>query len=138
MWGLKFHDVIRWFRSADSQPPRRKWVTRLRWLLLVALIPVSVGIYRYGFWVSYQILTGPLGGSEIVAVDTSCGDGEYRIVVHQYKSGDGYLELTNRQGKVFDSSKYSRGVDYTPFKWKKNCKKVMIGADEELTYLKIK
>jgi hypothetical protein len=138
VWGLKFHDVMRRFRFADSQPPRRKWVTLLRWLLLVSLIPVSVGIYRYGFWISYLILTGPLGGSEIVAIDTSCGDGEYRIVVHQYKSGDGYLELTNRQGKVFDSSKFSRGGDYTPFRWKRNYRKVMVGLDDGLAYLEVK
>lgn len=125
-------------KSAAPQSILWKWVKRLLWLLLILLIGLGIYFYKYLPWLTYLLATGPLGGSEIIATDASCGDGEYRIVVHQYRSGDGYLELTNRAGKVFDSTTYSRGIDYTPFKWKKNCKKVMVGSNDGLTYLEVK
>lgn len=114
---------------------RWKWIKRVFWLMLIlALLYLS----QYAFLLAYLVATGPLGGTEIVATDTSCGDGEYRIVVYQYRSGDGFLELMNRHGKVFDSSKYTRGVDYTPFDWDKDCKRVMVGSNDGLIFLKVK
>jgi hypothetical protein len=117
---------------------RKPWTKRLLWLALIALIPLGIFLYHYGFLMSYILLTGPLGGATIVSTDTSCGDGEYRIVVYQYQSGDGYLALTNRAGKVFDTTRYARGVDYAPFDWDKNCKRVMVGSNEGLVFLKVK
>ena len=125
-------------KSTEPQSMLWKWFKRLLWLFLILLIGLGIYFYKYLPWLAYLLATGPLGGSEIIATDASCGDGEYRIVVHQYRSGDGYLELTNRAGKVFDSSTYSRGIDYTPFKWKKNCKQVMVGSNDGLTYLEVK
>lgn len=117
---------------------KKPWAKRFLWLFLILLIPLGFFLNHYGFLISYILLTGPLGGATIVATDTSCGDGEYRIVVYEYRSGDGYLELTNRAGKVFDSSRYARGVDYTPFDWDKNCKRVMVGSNDGLVFLKVK
>lgn len=122
----------------QARSRRWNWIKSLLWLLLALVILLSICLYYYGPWIAYHLATGPLGGSEVIATDASCGDGEYRIVVHQYRSGDGYLELTNRSGKVFDSSTYSRGIDYTPFKWRKNCKKVMVGSNDGLSYLEVK
>ncbi len=113
---------------------RKKWGLRIFWLGLIAMVLYAA---RYAFWGAYLLATGPLGGTEAVYTDTSCGSGEYRLVVYQYKSGDGYLELTNNAGKVFGRSEFSKGIDYAPFKWAKDCKKVMVGSDDGLTYLRV-
>ena len=125
-------------KPTAQQSALRTWLKRLLWLLLILLIPIAVYLYNYGPWIAYHLGTGPLGGSTIVATDASCGDGEYRIVVYKYRSGDGYLELRNRAGNVFDTADYGNGIEYTPFRWDSDCKKVMVGSNEGLTYLEVK
>ena len=114
---------------------KKRWLKGLAWAIGIVLV---LHFSRYYLWVGYILATGPLGGSEVIYTDTTCGDGEYRIVVHQYQSGDGYLELTNKAGKVFDSAKYTRGVDYAPFRWQKGCKKVLVGSNDGLVFLEAK
>jgi hypothetical protein len=116
----------------------RFWLKCLLWLFLILLIPLSVYLYGYGPWIAWHLSTGALGGSVIVETDASCGDGEYRVVVYKYKNGNGYLELMNRAGKVFDSAEYTNGVGYGPLRWKPNCKKVMVTSNEGLMYLEVK
>jgi hypothetical protein len=122
-----------------STPAKRRWG---RILLITAFVvislPLAVFFSPYGPWLGYLLATGPLGGAEIVATDASCGTGEYRIIVHQYRSGDGYLALTNKAGKVFDSASYTRGVDYAPFRWDASCKKVLVGSNDGLVFLEAK
>lgn len=125
-------------KMVAPRPALRMWLKRLLWLVLIALIPIVIYLYYYGPWVAYLLATGPLGGSQVVETNASCGDGEYRVVVYKYRSGDGYLELTNRAGKVFDSAKYGNGIEYRPFTWLKNCKKVMVGSNDGLIFLEAK
>ena len=125
-------------KSAVPKPASRTWRKRLLFAMLITLIPLSIFIYNYGPWILYHLATGPLGGSVVVETDASCGDGEYRIVVYKYRSGDGYLELTNRAGKVFGSAKYANGIDYGPFTWMPNCKRVMVGSNDGLVFLEVK
>ncbi len=125
--------------SAHAQQSKlRRWGKRLLWLLFILFIPLAGYLYYYGPWIAYHLATGPLGGSVIVETDASCGDGEYRIVVYKYRSGDGYLELTNRAGKVFDSAKYANSIEYGPFRWKPDCKRVLVGSNEGLVFLEVK
>ncbi len=84
------------------------------------------------------ILHGPLGNAKIINTDSSCGTGEYRVVVYQYENGDGYFELTNRANKVLDLAKYSRDVDFSPFNWDENCQRVAVNSNDGLVYLKAK
>ncbi len=123
-----------------SSPPHkvRTWLKHLRWLFILLLIPIGVYLYHYGPWIAYHLATGRLGGSTVVFTDASCGDGEYRIVVYKYRSGDGRLELTNRAGKVFNSASYGNGIEYKPFTWLKGCKSVMVGSNEGLVFLEVK
>lgn len=116
----------------------RTWLKRLLWLTIVLLIPIAVFLYYYGPWLAYHLGTGALGGATVMETDASCGSGEYRIVVYKYQSGDGYLELMNRDGKVFDSARYAKDIEYGPFIWKPDCKKVRVGANEGLRYLEVK
>lgn len=116
----------------------RTWLKRLFYLSLVLLIAAGAYFYQYIPWIAYHIATGPLGGSVIVETDASCGDGEYRIVVYKYQSGDGYLELRNRAGKVFGTADYWNSIEYKPFTWMKNCKRVMVGSNEGLVFLEAK
>lgn len=125
-------------KPAVPQSPMRRWLKRLLWLSLIPIIAISIYLYYYGPWIAYLVATGPLGGSTIVATDASCGDGEYRIVVYKYQSGDGHLELRNRAGKVFDTANYGNGIEYTPFRWDADCKKVMVGSNDGLTFLEVK
>ena len=125
-------------KPPSTQSKGRTWLKRLLWLLPLILIPAVIYLYNYGPWIAYLLATGPLGGSVVVETDASCGDGEYRIVVYKYKSGDGHLDLTNRAGKVFDSAKYGDGIEYKPFTWMKNCKKVMVGSNDGLVFLQVK
>lgn len=124
-------------KSAMPKPANRKWRKRLLWLLLAIVALLSIWLYFYGPWIAYHVGTGPLGGSAIVETDASCGDGEYRVVVYKYRSGDGYLELRNRAGKVFDSANYANGIDYGPLRWNPDCMKVMITANEGMRYLEV-
>lgn len=125
-------------KSSSPQSKARFWLKCLLWLFLILLIPISVYLYYYGPWIAGLLATGPLGGSTVIDTDASCGDGEYRIVVYQYKNGDGYLELTNRAGKVFASAEYWNSIEYKPFTWMKGCKKVMVGSNEGLVFLEVK
>ena len=125
-------------KAHAQQSNLRRWGKRLLWLLFILFIPLAVYLYYYGPWIAYHLATGPLGGSVIVEIDASCGDGEYRIVVYKYRSGDGYLELTNRAGKVFASAKYANSIEYGPFRWKPGCKRVLVGSNEGLVFLAVK
>jgi hypothetical protein len=125
-------------KATAPQSAWRKWIKRLLGLALIPLIALAIYLYYYGPWLAYLLATGPLGGVEIIETDASCGNGEYRVVVYQYRSGDGYVALTNRAGKVFDSAKYTRGIDYAPFTWMNHCKKVMVGSNEGLVFLEVK
>jgi hypothetical protein len=125
-------------KQAPIKSARRKWLKRLLGLALLVLIPLMIYLYYYGPWIAYLLATGPLGGATVVYTDTSCGNGEYRIVVYKYRSGDGRLELTNRAGKVFDSAAYGNGIEYAPFRWNAGCKKVMVGSNEGLVFLEVK
>ncbi len=125
-------------KSTAPRSTVRIWAKRLLGLFLLILIPASVYLYYYGPWIAYLLATGPLGGATLVETDASCGDGAYRIEVYQYKSGDGYLALSNREGKVFASAQYANGIDYGPFRWKPDCKKVMVGSNEGLVFLEAK
>ena len=125
-------------KQAATKSAPGKWLKRLLGLVLLALIPIMIYLYYYGPWIAYLLATGPLGGSTVVYTDTSCGNGEYRIVVYKYRSGDGRLELTNRAGKVFDSTAYGKGIEYAPFRWDADCKKVMVGSNEGLVFLEVK
>ncbi len=125
-------------KSSPPQSKVRTWLKRLLWLFILLLIPIVVYLYYYGPWIAWHLATGRLGGSTVVSTDASCGDGEYRIVVYKYRSGDGRLELTNRAGKVFDSANYGNGIEYKPFTWLKGCKRVMVGSNEGLVFLEVK
>ena len=125
-------------KSSKPQSKVRTWLKRLLWLFILLLIPIVVYLYYYGPWIAYHLATGRLGGSTIVDTDASCGDGEYRIVVYKYRSGDGRLELTNRAGKVFDTAEYWNSIEYKPFTWMKGCKRVMVGSNEGLVFLEVK
>ena len=125
-------------KSVKPQPTWRKWIKRFLWLVFIALILATIYLYPYRFWIGYLLATGPLGGATVVETDASCGDGEYRIVVYEYRSGDGYLALTNREGKVFGSAQYTNGTEYGPFTWLENCKRVMVGSNEGLVFLEVK
>lgn len=124
-------------KSPSPTSKARIWLKRLLWLFLILLIPLGVYLYYYGPWIAYHLATGALGGSVVVETDASCGDGEYRVVVYKYRSGDGYLELMNRAGKVFDTAKYTNGIDYGPLRWKPDCKKVMITSNDGMMYLEV-
>lgn len=123
-----------------TSPPSKVgvWLKRSLWLLLILLIPIAIDLYNYGPWIAYLLATGPLGGASVVETDASCGNGEYRVVVYKYQSGDGYLDLANRAGKVFDSAKYGNSIEYKPFTWMNDCKKVMVGSNEGLVFLEAK
>lgn len=121
--------------SILPHPAKKKWVKRI---LLFSCFPLAIALVYCGLYTYVMIMHGPLGNAKVIYTDTSCGNAEYRIVVHQYDNGDGYLELTNREGKIFDLSRYTRGVDYTPFDWDANCKRVMVGSNDGLVFLKAK
>ncbi len=125
-------------KQAAPKSLLRRWLKPVLGLLLLALIPITAWLYKYGPWLAYLLATGPLGGATVIYTDTSCGNGEYRVVVYKYQSGEGRLDLTNRNGKVFDTANYGNGIEYTPFRWDANCKKVMVGSNEGLTYLEVK
>lgn len=121
--------------ATASRSPRKIWGQRFLVLLLIFMVPF---LTYCGFYVYVMIMHGHLGSAKVIATDTSCGNGDNRIVVYEYDNGDGYLELTNRDGKVFAASSYTRGVDYTPFRWDKSCKKVLVGSNDGLIFLTAK
>ncbi len=120
--------------TAASSPTKKRWFKRIAWALGIALV---LYCSQYSLWVGYLLATGPFGGKEVIHIDTSCGNGEYRITVYQYRNGDGYLELGNKAGKVFATARYANGED-TPFRWEKDCKKVMVGSVDGLVFLEVK
>ncbi|WP_152034175.1 hypothetical protein [Paracidovorax avenae] len=91
----------------------------MKWLLVAAVscFGLFVGIY----------IAKPEASQ--IFVDT-CAAGPYRVEAFQYKSGAGFVQLVDGNGKLLDRSDFSESAMVRP-RWSQDCKSVSFGSDTD-------
>jgi hypothetical protein len=83
-----------------------------------------------GYYLYAVIGNGKVGFAKLT--DTfACENSDYQIRWYEYTNGDGYVELTNRAGKVFGKASYTEGSTAGPILWAADCKSVLVHTNAD-------
>lgn len=100
-----------------------------RWRQRASRLGVLFGVLAAIVAATLFLFTRAFDSARLVHTDV-CGNGSYRLSVYKYSGGAGYVELTDRQGKVFGQSDFPEGAYLDP-EWSDDCLAVTVGTDTD-------